>query len=113
MPTPDDEKPDPEAEAVLGKVKRLMAISLLFTGIAVAAVFAVIGYRVFTGEGSRPAGAAIEADVPLPKGARVIATAVAGDRIVVTIEIEGRTEVRVFDLATLDPRGSLRFPPAP
>ncbi len=112
MPTPDDEKPDPAAEAVLGKVKRLMAISLIFTGIAVAAVFAVIGYRVFTGEGSRPA-APSDITVVLPKGARVIATAVAGDRLVATIEVEGRTEVRVFDIATLQPRGVLRFAPAP
>jgi hypothetical protein len=110
LPTPEDDAPDPAAAAVLGKVRRLMLISLAFTGVAVAAVLGVIGYRVSTSEGSRPA---TDTAVALPKGARVIATAVADSRIVVTLEVEGRTEIRVFDLATLSPRGSLRFTPAP
>ena len=39
----------------------------------------------------------------LPKGAKVIATAVADDRIVVTVELGGTVEVRTFDLKTLQP----------
>ena len=39
----------------------------------------------------------------LPKGAKVIATAVADDRIAVTIEQGGMVEVRTFDLKTLRP----------
>jgi hypothetical protein len=110
LPTPDEDEPDPAAAAVLGKVRRLMLISVIFTGLAVAAVLGVIGYRVFTSEGSR---AAVDTAVALPKGARVIATAVAEGRLVVTVETGGQTEVRVFDLSTLQPRGTLRFAPAP
>jgi hypothetical protein len=110
LPKPDEETPDLAAAAALGKVKRLMLVSLLFTGLALAAVFGVIGYRVFTSEGSRPV---VDAAIALPAGARVVATAVAEGRLVVTIESGGETQVRLFDLATLKPRGSLRFAPAP
>jgi hypothetical protein len=110
LPTPEDETPDTAAAAVLGRVRRLMAISLAFTALALAAVFIVIGYRVFTSEGSGPA---TETTVALPKGARVLATAVADGRLVVTVDVGGQVQVRVFDLATLKPRGSLRFAPTP
>ena len=61
----DDRPLDPAAERIVAKVRRLMAISVLFTGLAVAAVLGVIGYRVFRGEGS----AAPQADtsVSLPE----------------------------------------------
>ena len=49
----------------------------------------------------------------LPKGARVVQTAVADDRLVVTIEIGGAIEVRTFDLKTLRPAGRLRFATEP
>ena len=45
----------------------------------------------------------------LPKGARVTATAVAGDRLVVTLDAPTGPEVRTFDLKTLRPTGRLRF----
>jgi hypothetical protein len=45
----------------------------------------------------------------LPKGARIVATAVAGDRLVVTLDIGGATEIRTFDAHTLKPAGKLRF----
>jgi hypothetical protein len=111
LSTPEDETPDPADAAVLGKVRRLMALSLLFTALALAAVFIVIGYRVFTS--GKSGGAPAAASVALPKGARVIATAVADGRLIVTIEVAGAVEVRLFDLATLAPRGTLRLAPAP
>jgi hypothetical protein len=49
----------------------------------------------------------------LPKGARVLSTAVAEDRIAVTIDISGAIEVRTFDLKTLQPAGRLKFAPEP
>lgn len=88
-----------------------MVLLLAFTGLAFAAVLIVIGYRVFsTGES---AGAPAATTVALPQGARVIATAVAGGRLVVTIEVAPAVEVRLFDLDTLAPRGTLRLAPAP
>ena len=84
-----------------------MLISGATTIIAIGAVFAVIGYRVFKAEGSAPAIA--DATVALPKGARVIGTAAVGDRLAVTIQIGDATEIRTFDAKTLQPIGRLRF----
>ena len=36
-------------------------------------------------------------------------TAVAGDRIVVTVDVGGAIEIRTFDAKTLRPAGRLRF----
>ena len=82
-----------------------MVISGATTLLAVAAVLGVIGYRVFKAEGSAPA----EVTALLPKGARVIATAIAEDRIAVTVDIGGAIEIRIFDAKTLKPTGRLKF----
>ena len=71
----------------------------------------VIGYRVFKSEGSTAASADVTA--LLPKGARIVATAVAEDRIAVTLDIGGATEIRTFDARTLRPTGRLRFATEP
>jgi hypothetical protein len=110
-PLSDDEPPlDPAAARFLARARLLMVISGLTTMVAIAAVIGVIGYRVFRAEGS-----AARADVTamLPKGARVISTAVAEDRIAVTIEAAGALEVRTFDLKTLRETGRLRFATEP
>jgi hypothetical protein len=105
----NDEKPlDPAAARIVTRVRLLMIISGLTTMVAIAAVIGAIGYRVFRSEGS--AGDVI---ATLPKGARVIATAVADDRIAVTIDISGAVEVRLFDLKSLKPVGRLRFATEP
>lgn len=84
-----------------------MGISVLFTGLAIAAVLVVVGYRVFRNEGAgRPPA---EASVKLPAGARVLATSVGDNRIVLTVEVGGVTELHVFDLQTLAPRGRLKL----
>ena len=45
----------------------------------------------------------------LPRVARIVATAVAEDRIAVTVDIGGAIEIRTFDAKTLQPAGRLRF----
>jgi hypothetical protein len=110
-PLADDEKPlDPAAARIVAKVRWLMAIAALTTFVGVAAVLGVIGYRIFKSEGS-----AAQADVTalLPKGARIVSTAVADDRIAVTVEVAGAIEIRTFDLRTLKPVGRLRFATEP
>src|SRR5882672_6119207 len=109
-PLADDDKPDAAAAAFGDKVRWLMVISGVTTLVAIAAVLGVIGYRIFKSEGSAPA-----ADVTalLPKGARVLAISAAEDRIVVTIEIAGAFEARMFDARTLRPTGRLRFATEP
>lgn len=105
-----DEPLDPEAAKLAAKVRLLMLVSALTTVVAVGAVLVVIGYRVFKAEGS-----AVITDVTatLPKGARIISTAAAGDRIAVTIQIADGIEIRTFDSRSLQPAGRLRFASEP
>ena len=87
-----------------------MAIAALTTFVGVAAVLTVIGYRIF-----KPEGSAAQADVTalLPKGAHIVSTALAEDRIAVTIDVGGAIEIRTFDAKTLKPAGRLRFATEP
>ena len=94
----------------MSKVRWLMAISGATTLIAIAAVLGVIGYRVFKSGGS---AALLDATAVLPKGARVIATAVTEDRLVVTVEIGGVIEIRTYDPTSFRPLGRLRFATEP
>src|SRR4051812_11528761 len=110
-PTVDDDQPlDPAAARIVARVRWLMAIAALTTFVGVAAVLSVIGYRIFKSEGSATAA---EVTALLPKGARIVSTAVAEDRIAVTVEIGGAIEIRTFDARTLKPTGRLRFATEP
>jgi hypothetical protein len=112
-PSAEDDKPlDPQAQRIVAKVRWLMLISGATTALAVAAVIGVIGYRVFKSEGSAAAPADVTAQ--LPKGARILATIVADERIVLTVDIGGGAiEIRTYDLRTLKPTGRLRFATEP
>lgn len=88
-----------------------MLISTLLTALAIVAVFSVIGYRVFRGEGRFEAPT--QATLTLPQGARIVQTALAEDRIVLTLEIGGALEIRTYDLKTLEPLGRLTFTSVP
>ena len=98
--------PTPEQAALFARVRRLMLIAGLTTALAVAAVLIAIGYRLFRTEGST---LTTDTTLMLPKGARILATAVAGDRLVVTLDVGGVTEIRTFDAHTLKPAGKLKF----
>jgi hypothetical protein len=102
----DDEPLSPAQARIVARVRWLMLISGLATVLGIAVVVTVIGYRVFRTEG-RPGP--VEATALLPKGARITSTAVADDRIAVTIDIGGAIEIRTFDAKTLSPAGRLRF----
>src|ERR1700694_4838573 len=99
-------EPRPEQAALFARVRRMMLIAGLTTAVAVAAVLIAIGYRLFRTEGS-----VVAADITatLPKAARIVATGVAGDRLVVTLDIGGLSEIRTFDAHTLKATGRLKF----
>ena len=99
-------EPTQEQAALFAKVRRMMLIAGLTTTLAVAAVLIAIGYRLFRSEGS---AVATDATATLPKGARIVATGTAGDRLVVTLDVGGMTEIRTFDARTLRPTGQLKF----
>jgi len=96
-----------EQAALIARVRKMMLIAGLTTAIAVGAVLIAIGYRLFRSGGSVATTADITA--VLPKGARVGQVAVAGDQLVVTLDIGGATEIRTFDARTLKPVGRLKF----
>jgi hypothetical protein len=105
--TTDFPQQSPEQAALIARVRRMMLIAGLTTAIALGAVFIAIGYRLFHSGGSVVTTSDITA--VLPKGARVAGTAVAGDQLVVTLDIGGATEIRTFDARTLKPVGRLKF----
>jgi hypothetical protein len=88
----------------------MMAISAFTTFAAVIAVLAVVSYRLLRSDGS---ASATEVTALLPKGARIVSTAVADDRIAVTVEVNGGIEIRTFDLRSLRQTGRLRFATEP
>jgi hypothetical protein len=99
-------EPTPEQAALFARVRRMMLIAGLTTALAVAAVLIAIGYRLFrAGESA----AATDTTAVLPKGARILSTGTAGDRLVVTLELGGTIEIRTFDAHTLKPAGKLKF----
>jgi len=103
--------PSPEQAALMARVRKMMLIAGVTTAVAIGAVMVAIGYRLFTSEGSQ--AAATDVTARLPRGARITATAVAGDRLVLTLDVNGQTEIRTFDAHTLKPAGSLRFTTEP
>ena len=113
---------DPDATRTLGNIRRLMLASNLFMVVAIGAVLTVVGYRLYRAEPAPPlppAAAPAPAKIPLdmaltlPRGARIVQTAVAGDRLVITLEIDGATEIRTFDVKTLQPTGRMSFATVP
>src|SRR5437868_5334587 len=95
----DDDKPlDPAQARIVARVRWLMLISGFATVLGIAVVVGVIGYRMFRTDTSTSSITAL-----LPKGARIVATAVAGDYVVVTLDIAGATEIRTFEARSLRP----------
>jgi hypothetical protein len=105
-PTADDEPLSPAQAQIVARMRWLMVISGAATLLGIAVVVSVIGYRLFKSEGR---AGPVEATALLPKGGRIVQTAVAGDRIIVTIDVGGAVEIRTFDATTLRPAGRLRF----
>ena len=108
----DDEKPlSPEQQRIVTKARWLMLLSGVATVLGISVVLGVVGFRMYrAGTAAIPVADAI---ATLPKGAKIIGTAVTEDRIAVTMDIAGAIEVRMFDLKTLRPAGRLRFATEP
>jgi hypothetical protein len=114
----DEDKLTDEQARIVARVRWLMLISGLATVLGIAVVVGIVGYRVFRLEGRPQAAAgagpaAVEATARLPRGSRVVSVGTAGDRIVVTVDIGGAVEIRIFDAQTLSQQGRLRFTDEP
>jgi hypothetical protein len=101
-------EPSPEQAALFARVRRLMLIAGLTTALAICAVLIAVGYRLFKSEGRAPEPAG-DVIATLPKGAKIVSTGVAGDRLVLTLDVGGVLEIRTFDAHTLRPAGKLKF----
>jgi hypothetical protein len=86
-----------------------MLISTALTLAAILVVLGLVGYRLFKSAQYHETDLALT----LPKGAKILQTAVAEDRIVVTLDTGGAIEIRTYDLHTLKPVGRLSFGLAP
>ena len=104
---PDGKPLDPAAQAVVNRVRRMSVISGIATMLGIAVVITMIGYRLFRTDGSVASN--VDVVSMLPKGAKVVSTAIAGDRVVVTVDVSGAMEIRTFDARSLQPAGRLRF----
>jgi hypothetical protein len=117
---------DPDATRTLGNIRRLMLASNLFMVVAIGAVLTVVGYRMYRTEPAAPPPPPVAAPAPpapakipvdmtltLPRGARILQSAVAGERLVITLQIDGATEIRTFDVKTLQPTGRMSFTTVP
>jgi hypothetical protein len=106
----DAEQPRPdvplstEQAQLFTRVRRLMLLSGLATVLGIAIVLTVVGYRI-----SRSGGRPADVTETLPRGTKVVSTALAGDRIIVTLDMGTGTEIRTYDAATLRLQGRLRF----
>ncbi|HTV28595.1 MAG TPA: DUF6476 family protein [Xanthobacteraceae bacterium] len=92
----------------LARVRLLMLVSAVTTAVAIAAVLGVIGYRVYHA-GESGTGTITNGTVFLPKGAHVVSATVGDGRIAVTVDVNGASELRIYDLKTLQQTGTLHF----
>ncbi len=84
----------------------MMLIAGLTTALGIGALLIAIGYRMFhTGDNA----AASDVTIALPKGARIVSTAVTGDRLAVTLDISGTTEIRTYDARSFKPLARVKF----
>jgi hypothetical protein len=91
---------DPAQERLRRKLVRLLFVSggIMFLGLI--AVFAAIVYKLAeSGEGAAGGRAPVEAEIALPAGAQLIATAFDGERALLTLsDPDGGTTLLLVDL---------------
>jgi hypothetical protein len=96
---------DPAAERLRRKLVRLLIVSGGIMMLGLIAVFAAIVYKVGGAESPSAdapgAGTPIEASVPVPEGARVVAADLDGERALLTVEhADGTMSLLLVDLAS-------------
>jgi hypothetical protein len=107
---------DPAAERLRRKLVRLLVFSGGIMVLGLIAVFSAIVYKVGgSGEGGvarLSATAPVEARLAIPAGARIVATALDGDRALLTLATpDGSTSLLLVDLASGAPLGRYSVEP--
>ena len=101
----DDEAPlDPAAERLRRKLVRLLLISGGIMMLGLIAVFGAIVYKVKAsgeGAGRLTASSPVEANIAIPPGYRIVATALDGNRALLTLAApDGSTSLLLVDLTS-------------
>ena len=115
----DDEKPlDPAVERVRARLSRLMLIAGLTLGLGILAVFAAILYRIVTADATVKPLAPDAANPTLslaamgvPAGARLISTALDGDRAMLTYDDGAGTLIVIVNMRSGAVVGRFRVTP--
>ena len=100
----DDEKPlDPAAERLRAKMTRLLLVSGGIMVVGLIAVFFAIVYRLgFLGPGqdswADAGGAPLESRIEVPPGARLVSTALDGNRALLGIQAAGVISLLLVEL---------------
>jgi hypothetical protein len=102
----EDEKPlDPAVEKVRRKLVRFVVINLGILFFALMVVVLAVVYKSRTAEpaagaGFPVSGEIVEADIPLPAGARIVSQSLSGNRIAIDVELAGGARaILLYDLA--------------
>lgn len=105
-----EEKPlDPAVEKVRKKLVRFVAVNLGLLFVALMAVLAAIVYKTRSEapaapetaitEIQVPAGAVLEGEIALPRGARIVSQALSGSRLSLDVELPDTTRaIFLYDL---------------
>ncbi|RTL48301.1 MAG: hypothetical protein EKK40_17485 [Bradyrhizobiaceae bacterium] len=103
-------EPTPEQAALIARIRRMMLIAGLTTALGIGALLIAIGYQVFHGGGETAPG---EVTIVLPKGARIVSSGVSGDRLLLTLDMGGVTEIRTYDARSFKPIARVKFASEP
>ncbi len=106
MTEENEEKPlDPSVERVRRKLLRFMVINLSLLFGAVIIVVAAIVYRSVARDAPAagiaiPSGETVEAEIPVPAGARIVSQSLSGDRVALDLETaDGKRLIQIYDMA--------------
>lgn len=93
----EEEPLDPKVEAIRVKMVRLLMVSGGIMMLGLMAVLAAIVYRINASGGEAASNLVREATITLAAGSRILDTALDGNRVMLTVEADGKTQVLVFD----------------
>jgi hypothetical protein len=111
MSSKKEEELTPAQERVIKRARRLMMVPLLVMVAGFLTVFGVIAYRLSSS--SERGRTPTEKVLNLTRGAKIVSTSVSDNRLAVTVEIGGVTEVLLYDLETMQPVGRFVIKTAP
>jgi hypothetical protein len=96
---PEDKPLDPAVERIQARLRRLILISAATLGVGFLAVLVAVVFRVSTLDRRAPADG-WRSTLEIPAGARLVGTALDGERVALTVEDAAGRRILVYELAT-------------